>query len=80
MRKKNAKKRQFWPLGKTVGQGAATQVYLAVVPEVESYCGKFFSDCHIPRIWFSPKDDEKLARKLWVFTEKLIEKHDCKSN
>lgn len=38
-------------LGKSVPQGAATHVFLAVAPEVKDVSGKYFVDCREEPYW-----------------------------
>ena len=44
--------------------GAATSIYLATSPEVNTISGAYFSDCKIakPRKW---AEDDEAAQKLW---------------
>ncbi|RLB37925.1 MAG: short-chain dehydrogenase/reductase SDR [Deltaproteobacteria bacterium] len=55
---------------KSVGEGAATQVYLAVHPSVEDVAGKYFSDCNVGKS-SSHGRDEEMAAKLWEVSEKI---------
>ena len=55
---------------KSVGEGAATQVYLAVHPSVEGVAGKYFSDCNVGKS-SSHGRDEEMAAKLWEVSEKI---------
>ncbi|XP_054784285.1 short-chain dehydrogenase TIC 32 B, chloroplastic-like [Prosopis cineraria] len=57
---------------KNVPQGAATTCYVALHPSVKGVSGKYFLDCNE----FQPSvlaTDELLGRKLWDFSNKLIE-------
>jgi len=58
------------PFMKTIPQGAATQVYLAVSKEVEGVGGKFYDDCneYVPT---QDARDEKAAERLWKVSEEL---------
>jgi len=58
---------------KTIPEGAATQTYLAVHPNVAGVTGKYFSDCNekAPR---RDADDPDLARRLWEETERIVAK------
>lgn len=60
------------PLGfKTIGQGAATQVYLATHPAV-SHTGEYYADCRVVRS--SPRGrDPSLAARLWETSQRIIE-------
>jgi NAD(P)-dependent dehydrogenase (short-subunit alcohol dehydrogenase family) len=56
---------------KSVSQGAATEVFVAVHPSVASTSGAYFADCNVAR----PRpdaDDPALARRLWEVTEKIV--------
>ncbi|MBW2402295.1 MAG: SDR family oxidoreductase [Deltaproteobacteria bacterium] len=55
---------------KSVGEGAATQVYLAVHPNVGGVAGKYFSDCNVGKS-SSRGRDEEMAAKLWEVSEKI---------
>ncbi|KAL9262477.1 Short-chain dehydrogenase TIC 32 B, chloroplastic-like protein [Drosera capensis] len=58
-------------LWKNVPQGAATTCYVALHPSLEGETGKYFVDCNE----FDPSPlatDETLAKKLWDFSNKLI--------
>lgn len=56
---------------KTVPQGAATEVYVAVHPDVATTSGAYFADCNVatPR---ADADDPALARKLWEASEAIV--------
>jgi len=56
---------------KTVGQGAATQVYLAVHPDVAGRTGLYFSDCRVKEP-SGPAQDEALADRLWAESERIV--------
>ncbi len=55
---------------KSVGEGAAPQVYHAVHPSVEGVAGKYFSDCNVGKS-SSHGRDEEMAAKLWEASEKI---------
>ncbi|KAL2502892.1 NAD(P)-binding Rossmann-fold superfamily protein [Forsythia ovata] len=58
-------------LWKNVPQGAATTCYVALHPKLKGVSGKYFVDCNE----FVPSrlaTDEALAKKLWDFSNKLI--------
>ncbi|OAY43552.1 short-chain dehydrogenase TIC 32 B, chloroplastic [Manihot esculenta] len=58
-------------LWKNVPQGAATTCYVALHPNLKGVSGKYFVDCNeIKPSTFAR--DELLARKLWDFSNKLI--------
>lgn len=59
------------PFMKTVGQGAATQCYLAAHPDLQGVSGQYFSDCKQARTSAWGRDDT-LADKLWEGTEQLL--------
>ena len=53
------------PFGlKNVGQGAATEVYVATSPQLANVSGQYFADCNVatPR---RDANDEAMAKKLW---------------
>ncbi|CAA3024718.1 Hypothetical predicted protein [Olea europaea subsp. europaea] len=59
-------------LWKNVPQGAATTCYVALHPKIKGVSGKYFMDCNE----FKPSrlaTDEALAKKLWDFSNKLID-------
>ena len=56
---------------KNVPQGAATQVYLAIRPEVEGVGGKYFADCQESTPIEVARNAET-AKKLWELSEKLV--------
>ena len=56
---------------KSVPQGAATEVYVAVHPAVATTSGAYFADCNVAR----PRpdaDDPALAARLWEVSEKIV--------
>ncbi len=57
--------------GKTIAQGAATQCYLAVNPEVAGVTGQYFSDCHVVEPSRIARDDA-LGERLWSLSEAMI--------
>jgi len=59
---------------KNISQGAATQVYAATAPELESFKnGEYLDDCKVavPKL---PPNHEELAAKLWAAGEEFIQK------
>lgn len=56
---------------KNVGQGAATECYIAVNPQVAGVTGEYFADSNIkaPR---ADANDPALAAKLWEVSEKIV--------
>ena len=56
---------------KTVGQGAATQVYLAVHPDVADKTGLYFDNCRVKEP-SQPDQDEDLADRLWAESENIV--------
>ena len=56
---------------KSVGEGAATQCYLAVHPNVEGVAGKYFSDSNVGRPSRHGRD-EPMAAKLWEVSEQIV--------
>jgi hypothetical protein len=55
---------------KSIPEGAATQCYLAVHPDVEEVAGEYFADCNVSRPGYHGRDEE-LAAKLWEVSEKI---------
>jgi WW domain-containing oxidoreductase len=55
---------------KSAAEGAATQCYLAVHPNVEGVSGKYFADCNVSKSSARGRDDT-LAEKLWEVSEKI---------
>ncbi|KAE8727270.1 Short-chain dehydrogenase TIC 32 [Hibiscus syriacus] len=58
-------------LWKNVPQGAATTCYVALHPRLKGVTGKYFVDCN-EMTPSSYARDEALARKLWDFSQNLI--------
>lgn len=56
---------------KTVAQGAATQVYLAVHPDVADKTGLYWDSCKVNEP-SKPAQDEALAERLWVESERIL--------
>lgn len=56
---------------KSVGEGAATQVYVATHPSVAGVRGEYFADCNVSRPSRHGEDDA-LAERLWAETERLV--------
>jgi NAD(P)-dependent dehydrogenase (short-subunit alcohol dehydrogenase family) len=56
---------------KSIGQGAATEVWAAVHPSAASLNGQYLSDCNVgkPR---RMAEDAALAERLWTETERLV--------
>ena len=58
---------------KSVPQGAATEVYVAVHPDAAATSGKYFADCNVAKERADANDAE-LAHKLWQFSEDIVAK------
>lgn len=59
------------PFSKTIPQGAATQVFVAVHPAALGITGRFWADCHIAR--GNPlMDDPAMAKRLWEVSEAIV--------
>jgi NAD(P)-dependent dehydrogenase (short-subunit alcohol dehydrogenase family) len=65
---------------KTPAQGAATQVWAAVAPELASISGRYLEDCHIaepgdgPLAGYSAHAlDPQAAEQLWTLSEQLVD-------
>jgi WW domain-containing oxidoreductase len=56
---------------KTVGEGAATQTYLATSSAVAGVSGEYFADCNVSRPSRLGQDDA-LAERLWAETERIV--------
>jgi len=56
---------------KTVPQGAATQVYLAVHPDVADKTGLYFDSCQVAAT-SEPAQDAALADRLWAESERIV--------
>jgi WW domain-containing oxidoreductase len=55
---------------KSAAEGAATQCYLAVHPNVEGVSGEYFADSNVSKSSSKGRDDA-LAAKLWEVSEKI---------
>ncbi|XP_077241924.1 short-chain dehydrogenase TIC 32, chloroplastic-like isoform X2 [Tasmannia lanceolata] len=64
--------RVFNKFFKTVPQGASTECYIALNPQVKGVTGKYFSDNNIEEPQKQATDTE-LAKKLWDFSLTLIQ-------
>ncbi|EFJ17108.1 hypothetical protein SELMODRAFT_445059 [Selaginella moellendorffii] len=62
------------PLCKSIPQGAATTMLLAVHPCMEGVSGKYYLDCNEADCTPHAKD-MKLAAELWTFSEEFIKSH-----
>jgi WW domain-containing oxidoreductase len=56
---------------KSVPQGAATEVYVAVHPAVAGISGAYFADCNVAKAR-ADADDPALARRLWEVSEAIV--------
>ena len=58
---------------KSIPQGAATEVYVAVHPATAGISGKYFADCNVatPR---ADAEDAALAQRLWQVSEEIVAK------
>jgi NAD(P)-dependent dehydrogenase (short-subunit alcohol dehydrogenase family) len=56
---------------KSVGEGAATQCYLAAHPSVAGISGEYFANSNIARPSLHARDDA-LAEKLWAVSERIV--------
>ncbi|KAI4340091.1 hypothetical protein MLD38_024961 [Melastoma candidum] len=59
-------------LWKNIPQGAATTCYVALHPSLKGVTGRYFLDCNEMEPSAFAKD-EKLAKKLWAFSQKLVD-------
>jgi WW domain-containing oxidoreductase len=58
------------PFMKSIGQGAATQCYVATNPKASGESGQYFSDCRVAKTSAWGRDDE-LGEELWRISEQL---------
>lgn len=58
---------------KSVGQGAATQVFVATHPSLDGVTGEYFADCNIARSSSNGKN-MALAKRLWEVSEEIVAK------
>lgn len=58
---------------KSVGQGAATQCYVATNPTLDGVSGEYFADCNIAKSTRISRD-AALATRLWAESERIVEK------
>lgn len=56
---------------KSVGEGAATQTYVAVHPDAAKHNGAYFADCNVATSR-RDADDKTLAEKLWTESERIV--------
>jgi NAD(P)-dependent dehydrogenase (short-subunit alcohol dehydrogenase family) len=56
---------------KSVGEGAATQCYVAAHPSVEGTTGQYFADCNVAKTSRHGRDDA-MAERLWTVTEEIV--------
>ena len=56
---------------KSVGQGAATQTFAAVAPELEGRHGAYLCDCAVSKP-SKQAQDLQLAAQLWDITEQQV--------
>lgn len=61
----------FKLFAKNPWEGAQTQIYLAVSPEVETVSGRLFADCKLKAMSTTAQDQE-LAKKLWEKSEQFV--------
>jgi len=62
----------FGPLAlKSVGEGAATGVYVATRPELAGVSGHYFANCNVARPR-ADAEDAALAQKLWEKSEQIV--------
>lgn len=58
---------------KTVEQGAATQCYVSVHPDIEGMSGNYFSDCNLEQP-SAHAQDKVMSKRLWDVSEKIVSK------
>jgi NAD(P)-dependent dehydrogenase (short-subunit alcohol dehydrogenase family) len=59
-----------WIGMKTLGQGAATQCYVAAHPGAAGITGEYWADCNVARTSVHGRDDA-LAERLWQVSEEI---------
>jgi WW domain-containing oxidoreductase len=60
-----------WAFMKSVGEGAATQVYVATYPGLAGVSGHFFRDCN-PVVPGGHLQNDAMAAQLWQVSEELV--------
>uniref|UniRef100_M8BWN7 WW domain-containing oxidoreductase n=1 Tax=Aegilops tauschii TaxID=37682 RepID=M8BWN7_AEGTA len=60
------------PFVKDIPQGAATTCYVALHPDTKRVSGKYFAGCNEATPTSVARDAE-LAKRLWAFSEELVE-------
>jgi NAD(P)-dependent dehydrogenase (short-subunit alcohol dehydrogenase family) len=55
---------------KNVGQGAATQVYVATHPDAANTSGQYLANCNVAQAR-ADTDDAQLAERLWEVSEQI---------
>jgi hypothetical protein len=55
---------------KSIPEGAATQVYVAVSPKAAGITGEYFADCNLAKCRRDARDED-LAKKLWERSEEI---------
>ena len=58
---------------KSVGQGAATQCYVAVHPNTAGVSGEYFADCNVARSSRHARN-ESMGERLWEVSEEIAAK------
>jgi len=56
---------------KSIPQGAATQTYVAVHPDIAGVSGEYFADCNVAKSR-PDAEDAGLAKKLWEVSEEIV--------
>lgn len=56
---------------KSVGEGAATECFVATHPSLAKVSGEYFADCNVAKCRADARDPE-LAKKLWARTEEIV--------
>ncbi|HVV31514.1 MAG TPA: SDR family NAD(P)-dependent oxidoreductase [Mycobacteriales bacterium] len=57
---------------KTPQQGAATTVWAATAPELETQGGIYAEDCHVSDRWKAYAHDPAAAKRLWALSEQMV--------
>lgn len=58
---------------KNVGEGAATQCYVATHPSLDGVSGEYFADCNIAK-YSAHGHNDAMAERLWTVTEDIVAK------
>jgi hypothetical protein len=57
---------------KTPAEGASTQVFAAISPELAEQGGSYLEDCHVSNALAPHARDAEAATQLWSLSEELV--------